>query len=264
MSNDERRFYVYAFLRSKDSEHGKKFTPYYIGKGSGRRWVDRTGRIIPAPSSKDYIAFVAENLTEQEAFAMEEYCIRLYGRIDLGTGILRNLTNGGEGTTGWVMPREQAERMSQILKGRTLSQETRQRMAEAQRGRTHSPDTIEKMSRRAAGAGNAFHGRKHSEESRMKMSKTRTGHPVSDETRRKMSESRQGFRHTDESKAKLSIARQKYEYEVTMPTGETITTRNLSQFAKEHSIASWALYKSAQNQGQVFKGFSVVIKQELK
>jgi hypothetical protein len=33
MTKDPRRFYVYAFLREKDSARGKRMSPYYIGKG---------------------------------------------------------------------------------------------------------------------------------------------------------------------------------------------------------------------------------------
>ena len=106
MTKDPRRFYVYAWLRSKGSVHGPKYSPYYIGKGCGYRAISKTGRTAPKPKDPAFIVFVQEGLTEEEAFALERYCIKMYGRIDLGTGILRNRCDGGEGATGMIVPEE--------------------------------------------------------------------------------------------------------------------------------------------------------------
>jgi hypothetical protein len=82
-------YYVYQYLRENGS-------PYYVGKGSGRRaYVSQ--RIIPKPTDNTRIQIIAKNLTESEAFLLETKLITVYGRIDLGTGILRNKTDGGDG-----------------------------------------------------------------------------------------------------------------------------------------------------------------------
>jgi hypothetical protein len=99
MTKDFRRFYVYAYLRSKDSERGVKYSPYYIGKGCRDRATSKC-RTVPKPFDAAYIVYVQEGLTEEEAFSLEKYCIALYGRIDNGTGILRNRSDGGDGPTG--------------------------------------------------------------------------------------------------------------------------------------------------------------------
>lgn len=79
--------YVYAYLR----EDG---TPYYIGKGVGKRYKDPHTVTVPP---EDRIQFIKKNLTDTDAIALEIELIAKYGRKDLGTGILRNQTEGGEG-----------------------------------------------------------------------------------------------------------------------------------------------------------------------
>jgi hypothetical protein len=71
-------------------------TPYYIGKGINNRAYKGDCKSVRVPP-KNRILFLKTGLTEEEAFKHEIYIINILGRKDIGTGILRNLTDGGEG-----------------------------------------------------------------------------------------------------------------------------------------------------------------------
>ena len=81
------QFYSYLWLRVDGS-------PYYAGKGSGRRAFINHRRIC-VPKNKARI-LVFPMLNEAEALESEISLIDLFGRKDLGTGCLHNLTSGGE------------------------------------------------------------------------------------------------------------------------------------------------------------------------
>jgi hypothetical protein len=141
---DPKRFYTYAYLREDK-------TPYYIGKGEGRRAYSKHHR-VPVPP-KERILFLKKNLLEEDAIKHEKYLIKVLGRKDNGTGILRNLTDGGV----VVLP------------------ETRRKNSEAKRGKNHprygvkwSEEYKKQMSERMRGRECPFSRRKHSEEEKEK------------------------------------------------------------------------------------------------
>ena len=123
-------YYVYAYLRTNG-------TPYYIGKGKDNRAYSKQHN-INLPNNNDRIVFLEKNLTDIGALALERRYIRWYGRKDLGTGILRNLTDGGEGTSGIF-------RVTSWNKNKSPSPETRAKLSAARKGKKKSPEHIAKI-----------------------------------------------------------------------------------------------------------------------
>lgn len=182
---EQMEYYTYAYLR----EDG---TPYYIGKGKGDRAFNKKKKEIIIPP-KQRILFLKTNLTEEEAFKHEIYMIAVFGRKDIGTGILRNLTNGGEGPSGHKHSKEHKNKISLKLKGI--------------KGKPHSEETKRKLSELVRGSNNPNYGKTPSDETRKKISEKNKGKTVSEETRKKISEALKGKKRkpfTNETKRKMS------------------------------------------------------------
>jgi hypothetical protein len=138
-----KEYYTYAYLRENR-------TPYYIGKGSGRRAYSLNHRINIPP--KDRILILKKFANESDALKHEMYMIAVFGRKDLGTGILQNLSDGGTGgASGYVTtPKVRLMRSSRMMgnkiwSGKTHDKEAREKVSKAKKGKKLSKDHIDKL-----------------------------------------------------------------------------------------------------------------------
>jgi hypothetical protein len=155
-------YYVYAYLRDNG-------TPYYIGKGQGdRAWQKHRYHNVPAD---DKILIIESNLTEEKAFLLERKYIKHYGRKDIGTGILRNMTDGGDGIMGHKHSEETKRKIAQARLGKPtrlgkkMSEEQKEKLRQANLGKIVSAETGRKISDAKKGKP----GKPRSEETRAKM-----------------------------------------------------------------------------------------------
>lgn len=125
----ETSFYIYKHSRKNNNQ------VFYIGLGKIRRRsinVETVSHKYERAYSKlnrnsywhniinkhNYeVEIIAENLSKEEACELEIFLISSYGRRDLGTGTLVNMTDGGEGVSGFSPPPEQRNSVSMKMKG---------------------------------------------------------------------------------------------------------------------------------------------------
>lgn len=175
-------FYVYTYTRL---DTGKVF---YVGKGRGRRAYSLSKRNKYFKSIVDKTDFLVNivyiNLSEDEAFSKEKELIKFYREQDIH---LANMTDGGEGLSGYIQSEETRKKISKSLIGNKYSlgykhtNETKQKMSRTRKGRpgpnkgkTASEETKKRMSIKRKGRKPNL-GKKHSAEAIRKMIASRSG-----------------------------------------------------------------------------------------
>lgn len=174
-------FYVYQYLR----ENG---TPYYIGKGTGKRaWQPhyRANGANMLPKNTQQIVIVKDGLTEDEAINLEISLIQQFGRKDLGTGILTNRTDGGDGVSGSIRPQSAIDAQRKKITGIPRSKEVAKKISQTNTGKKRSSETKRKLSE-------SHKGLKQSEETIQKRAKKLTGIKRSEDLKQRWSESKKG------------------------------------------------------------------------
>jgi hypothetical protein len=169
------RHYLYRHIRLDTNE------PFYIGIGtkpfrtcssikSEYRRAYETNRkessiwnnIISKTQYEVEILFESDdyNFIKEK----EKEFISLYGRININTGSLANLTNGGDGFIGYVPSKEKIEKHRQFLLGKKQPFSQIQKRNQSRKGYIHSEETKLKIS-------NSHKGKKPSKEHLEKLQK---------------------------------------------------------------------------------------------
>lgn len=179
-------FYTYAHYKPEGGL-------FYIGKGAGRRAYDTKYRNqywknIVAKHGNPHVEILANWKTEKEALDHEKMLISCFK--DMGFK-LANLTDGGEGVSGYKHPEE----IKQKMRGRTGEKNH-------MFGKPKSAEVKFKISQSKI-------GKKKTEEFKRKISESLKGRIFSNETLLKISESLKGRQFTQETKDKMRISSQK-------------------------------------------------------
>jgi hypothetical protein len=149
INSNMKESYVYAYLREDGS-------PYYIGKGIGNRYKQKHTVVVPP---QERIQFIKQSLSDQEAIALEVALIKKYGRKDLGTGILRNQTDGGE---GGIPGPEVRKKLSDVKLGKKPNNHGKRYKS--------GPSDLKSISKQ--GKNNPQYGKKRTEEERARIAKS--------------------------------------------------------------------------------------------
>lgn len=164
MRRSGQRYYLYRHIRLDNNE------TFYIGIGHGRRFRYKIGRnnlwckIYEKCGRNILCEILLYNLSPEEANTKEKEFIKLYGRKDLGTGSLANLTDGGDGCLN--MSPEGREKISKANTGKKRTEEEKKRMGDKRRGRKHTSEAKRKIGDAQLGEKNHRFGYKFNEEER--------------------------------------------------------------------------------------------------
>lgn len=116
--------YVYTHTRLDTNE------VFYVGIGTQDNYIRASRTVNRSVFWKNItkktgweVNIVFDNLTWDEACDKEKELISFYGRKDIGTGILVNHTNGGDGSNGRIFSKETRKKMSKTRKGVKVTEE---------------------------------------------------------------------------------------------------------------------------------------------
>lgn len=206
----EKNYYVYVWFRTDKNE------VFYVGKGKGRRSHDMSMRnkyflnvVNKVGMDNIVILKLEDNLTEYEAFEKEIYYIAFYEKLGHR---LTNMTRGGEGSSDWFS---------------RITEEEKQRHREISK---------------------SFLGKKHSEETKRKMSEVAKGRKPSAETIAKIKQTKKenglpgfwkGKKLPEETKKKIS------DFAKTRTCGKNPNARGVTLVGKNGEVIQFSTRKES-------------------
>lgn len=127
-SDKNEPFYIGMGTVYKQDENSKTETVFYKRAYSIQHKNNIWKKIVN--KTKYEVDIILESNNYEFIKSKELEFIKLYGRINLKTGILSNLTNGGDGTIGYTHSKEFKDNCKKRMSGSKLSEITRKRMSE--------------------------------------------------------------------------------------------------------------------------------------
>lgn len=208
-----KKYYTYAYLR-------KDRTPYYIGKGQGNRMYSphRRGKYNFTPKDKSKIIILKYFDEENKSYEHEIYMIYVLGRKNNRTGILINLTNGGDSPPS--------------RKDKVISDIHKKRISDSLKGKPKNYPVWNI-------------GIPCTDNTRKKISKSKTGKCV-------------GKIYTKERSQKISNSLCKNKYKLISPNGKEFIIKNITNFALENNLSASALYAVVNKRRVHHKGWTVI------
>jgi hypothetical protein len=160
-------------------------SPFYIGIGkTEKRAYSKNGRteywrkIVKKCGYEVEILF--DNISYDIAKEKEIEFIKLYGRANINSGILCNLTDGGDGSLGFKHSSESLIKIGEKSKNRVKSIEQINKWKNSMKNYIISNETKDKIKKTLTGI-------KHTEERKNNQSKSHLGKTLSQETKEKIS-----------------------------------------------------------------------------
>ena len=183
--------YVYRHIRKDKNE------VFYIGIGSdsdyyrANKFSERNEIWNRIKNKSDvFVEIIYDNIDWKTACDIEKSLINQYGRINNDTGILSNMTNGGEGTFNKVISEETRYLLGNGVRGKKRTEESKKKQSESTKGVKKPKEHGDKIKQYRI-------GKKMSEESKLKISKSSKGR----------SSWNKGKSFSEESKLKMSISK---------------------------------------------------------
>ena len=246
-------YYVYAYLDTRKPGHfiyqnyKFEYEPFYIGKGRANRlykhlllsdqsnpFKNRIINKIYKAGKTPIIIKLYEELSESEAHITESNLIKTIGRRDSRQGPLTNLTDGGEGMSGYLFTDEQRKRMGKSKKILFL------------------------------GKNNPFYGKHHTSDVKKKMRNYKLGIPLSIEHKKKVLKTltfgeigKNNHMFNRHGKKHFSSKR----YKIIDPCGtihiiEGTIGYTIRKFCEKHNISYASLYKTYTNNKPCSRGIT--------
>lgn len=177
-----------------------------IGKTEKRAYIknQRNNWWTKIINKTDYeVEIIARDLSNEDAYELEMFLIKLYGRRDLGLGTLINLTDGGEGFKNLVFTEEHKNKISLALTGIKRSEEFKRKVSKNKKGKKIFTEERKKIySENFSGVKNPMYGKSvmlgkhHSESSKEKIRIAHLGKTkMTNEGKKNLSEYRKSKGH---------------------------------------------------------------------